>query len=216
MAAGLVCGLANGLLVARFNINPFVATLGSASVISGIAYIYSNSAPFIVSDKSFQSLANSRTLGIPTPILILVLTFVVGGVVLAKTTIGRNIQAVGGNVEAAWLSGLRVPALTAGVYVLTGGFSAFAGMIDASRLAVGQADMGANMALDAIAIVVVGGTSLRGGEGAMWRSLVGLLILATLTNVFYSLNVSQHWQLIAKGLIVIAAVALDAAVRRKS
>ncbi|MDZ7886833.1 MAG: ABC transporter permease [Mycobacterium sp.] len=216
LASGLACGLVNGLLVARLKINPFVATLGSASVIAGIAYIYSNSAPFIVSDRSFQALANSRTVGIPTPIFILVVTFVVGGIVLAKSTVGRNVQAVGGNVEAAWLSGLRVPTLTAGVYVLTGGLAALAGMIDASRLAVGQADVGANMALDAIAIVVVGGTSLRGGEGAMWRSFVGLLILATLTNVFYSLNVSQHWQLIAKGLIVIAAVALDAAVRRKS
>ncbi|WBP95775.1 ABC transporter permease [Mycolicibacterium neoaurum] len=216
LTAGVVCGLANGLLVARLKINPFVATLGSASVIAGIAYIYSNSAPFIVSDRSFQALANSRTLGVPTPILILLVTFTVGGLVLSKTTVGRNVQAVGGNVEAAWLSGLRVPTLTAGVYVLTGALAALAGMIDASRLAVGQADVGATMALDAIAIVVVGGTSLRGGEGAMWRSFVGLLILATLTNVFYSLNVSQHWQLIAKGLIVIAAVALDAAVRRKS
>lgn len=216
LAAGVACGLANGLLVARLKINPFVATLGSASVISGIAYIYSNSAPFIVSDRGFQALANSRTLGVPTPILILLVTFTIGGLVLSKTTVGRNVQAVGGNVEAAWLSGLRVPTLTAGVYVLTGALAALAGMIDASRLAVGQADVGATMALDAIAIVVVGGTSLRGGEGAMWRSFVGLLILATLTNVFYSLNVSQHWQLIAKGLIVIAAVALDAAVRRKS
>ncbi|MET0196992.1 MULTISPECIES: ABC transporter permease [Nocardiaceae] len=216
LAAGLLCGLANGLLVAKLHINPFVATLGSASVISGLAYIYSNSAPFIVSQPGFQALSKSHTLGIPTPIFILILTMVVGGIVLAKTTIGRNVQAVGGNTEAGWLSGLRVPSITASVYVLTGALAAIAGMIDASRLAVGQADVGANIALDAIAIVVVGGTSLRGGEGAMWRSAVGLLILATLTNVFYSLNVSQHWQLIAKGLIVIAAVALDSAARRRS
>ncbi|SNS56383.1 ABC transporter permease [Rhodococcoides kyotonense] len=216
LAAGLLCGLANGLLVAKLHINPFVATLGSASVISGLAYIYSNSAPFIVSQPGFQALSKSHTLGLPTPIFILILTMVVGGIVLAKTTIGRNVQAVGGNTEAGWLSGLRVPSITASVYVLTGALAAIAGMIDASRLAVGQADVGANIALDAIAIVVVGGTSLRGGEGAMWRSAVGLLILATLTNVFYSLNVSQHWQLIAKGLIVIAAVALDSAARRRS
>lgn len=216
LAAGVLCGLANGLLVAKLHINPFVATLGSASVISGLAYIYSNSAPFIVSQPGFQALSKSHTAGIPTPIFILILTMVVGGVVLAKTTLGRNVQAVGGNTEAGWLSGLRVPSITASVYVLTGALAAIAGMIDASRLAVGQADVGANIALDAIAIVVVGGTSLRGGEGAMWRSAVGLLILATLTNVFYSLNVSQHWQLIAKGLIVIAAVALDSAARRRS
>jgi ribose/xylose/arabinose/galactoside ABC-type transport system permease subunit len=105
--------------------------------------------------------------------------------------------------------------LTASVYVMTGALAAFAGTIDASRLGVGQADVGANIALDAIAIVIVGGTSLRGGEGAVWRSAVGLLIFATLTNLFYSLNLSQNWQLIAKGTIVLLAVALDSWSRQR-
>lgn len=213
--AGAAAGLINGVLVARLNVNPFVATLGTSSVISGLAYIYSKSAPFIVDDPAFEILAASRAAGIPTPIIILVLTFLAGGFVLAKTPYGRNVYAIGGNHDAAWLSGLRVPALTVGVYVLTGVLSALAGMIDASRLGVGQADVGASVALDAIAVVVVGGTSLRGGEGAVWRSAVGLLILATLTNVFISLNVSQNWQLIAKGIIVVTAVALDSLVRRR-
>jgi len=113
------------------------------------------------------------------------------------------------------LSGLRVPWLIASVYVMTGVLAAFAGMIDASRLGVGQANVGGTVSLDAIAIVVVGGTSLRGGEGAVWRSAVGLLILATMTNVFYSLNLDQNFQLIAKGVIVVAAVALDVLVRRR-
>ncbi|MDO9379633.1 MAG: ABC transporter permease [Nocardioidaceae bacterium] len=209
LAAGGVCGVVNGILVAVLRINPFVATLGSASIISGIAYIYSKSAPFIVADPSFKVLATSRTAGIPTPIVILAVTFVVGGVLLAATRYGRNVYAVGGNHEASWLSGLRVPRITASVYVMTGLLAAFAGTIDASRLGVGQADVGASLALDAIAIVIVGGTSLRGGEGAVWRSAVGLLIFATLTNLFYSLNLSQNWQLIAKGTIVLIAVALD-------
>jgi ribose/xylose/arabinose/galactoside ABC-type transport system permease subunit len=89
-------------------------------------------------------------------------------------------------------------------------------MLDASRLAVGQADVGSNIALDAIAVVVVGGTSLRGGDGAIWRTVVGLLIFASLTNVFYSLSLSQNWQLIAKGLIVVFAVTVDARLRRRS
>jgi ribose transport system permease protein len=122
---------------------------------------------------------------------------------------------LGGNYEAAWLSGVRVRSHTASVYIITGGLAAFAGMMDSSRLSVGQADVGAAIALDAIAIVVVGGTSLRGGEGAVWRSAVGLLILATLTNVFYSMNVTQNWQLIAKGTIVVAAVAVDAIIRAR-
>lgn len=215
IGAGAVCGVVNGILVAKLEINPFVATLGSASIISGVAYIYSSSAPFIVSDPNFKILARSSMAGIPTPILVLILTFVVGGVLLAMTRYGRNVYAIGGNHEASWLSGLRVTNLTASVYVMTGLLAAFAGTIDASRLGVGQADVGANIALDAIAIVIVGGTSLRGGEGAVWRSAVGLLIFATLTNLFYSLNLSQNWQLIAKGTIVLIAVALDSWSRRR-
>lgn len=215
VGAGAICGVVNGVLVAKLEINPFVATLGSASIISGVAYIYSNSAPFIVTDPNFKILARSSLAGIPMPILVLIVTFVAGAVLLGMTRYGRNIYAIGGNHEASWLSGLRVTNLTASVYVMTGVLAAFAGTIDASRLGVGQADVGANIALDAIAIVIVGGTSLRGGEGAVWRSAVGLLIFATLTNLFYSLNLSQHWQLIAKGTIVLIAVAFDSWSRRR-
>ena len=216
LAAGLVVGAVNGLIISRLNVNPFVATLGTSSVVSGVAYIYSNSSPFIVNgNPQFQDLALSSIAGIRLPIWILVITFILAALVLARTSYGRNIYAVGGNYDAAWLSGLRVKGLNASVYLLTGMLAALAGMMDASRLGVGQADVGGSIALDAIAIVVVGGTSLLGGEGAIWRSAVGLLILATLTNVFYSLNVSQHWQLIAKGCIVVAAVAVDAIIRHR-
>lgn len=218
LGGGIAAGLVNGVIIARFSINPFVATLGTSSVISGLAYIYSNSAPFIIANQpalvpSFQRLALSRFLGLELPIWILFAVFLVGGFMLAKTVYGRSVYSVGGNYEAAWLSGLRVRGLHSSVYVLTGVLAALAGMMDASRLGVGQADVGGSLALDSIAIVVVGGTSLLGGEGAIWRSAVGLLILATLTNVFYSLNISQNWQLIAKGVIVLAAVGVDAMVR---
>lgn len=216
LAAGLVAGAINGFIVARLGVNPFVATLGTSSVFSGVAYIYSNSSPFIVNgNPAFQDLALTRIAGVFLPIWLLIAAFILAALLLAKTTYGRNVYAVGGNYEAAWLSGLRVRGLNGSVYLMTGVLAALAGMMDASRLGVGQADVGAAMALDAIAIVVVGGTSLRGGEGAIWRSAVGLLILATLTNVFYSLNVSQHWQLIAKGVIVVTAVAVDAVIRSR-
>jgi ribose transport system permease protein len=216
LGAGVLVGVVNGLIISRLSINPFVATLGTSSIILGMAYIYSNSSPFIVNNApTFQDLALSTIAGVPQPIWILVLAFVVAGIVLSKTTFGRNVYAVGGNYDAAWLTGLRVRGLNASVYVFTGTLAALAGMMDSSRLGVGQADVGSAMALDAIAIVVVGGTSLLGGEGAIWRSAVGLLILATLTNVFYSLNVSQNWQLIAKGCIVVAAVGVDAIVRTR-
>jgi ribose/xylose/arabinose/galactoside ABC-type transport system permease subunit len=215
LAAGLAAGLVNGLLVAVLNVNPFVATLGSSSVISGLAYIYSNSAPFIVEDIAFRNLGVARVAGIPLPVVILVLTFIVGWFLVHRTTYGRNIFAVGGNREAARLSGLPVAALVISTYVITGLLAGLAGMISASRLGVGQADVGSTIALDVIAVVVIGGTSLLGGEGAIWRTVVGLLILATLTNVFFSLNVDQNWQLIAKGLIIVGAVALDAYLRKR-
>jgi ribose transport system permease protein len=211
---GAIVGAANGALISAVSINPFVATLGTGSVISGIAYIYSNSSPFIVNNNAqFQDLALSTIAGIPDPAWILIAIFIVGAIALAKTGYGRNLSAVGGNFDAAWLSGLRVKGLSSSVYIITGVLAALGGMMDSSRLGVGQADMGGTMSLDAIAIVVVGGTSLLGGEGAVWRSAVGMLILATLTNVFYSINVTQNWQLIAKGLIVVAAVAIDAIIR---
>ncbi|MFE3828078.1 ABC transporter permease [Streptomyces sp. NPDC059092] len=215
LLAGVAVGAANGTIIARWKVNPFVTTLGMSSVISGLAYVYSNSAPFIVDGISFQYLALTAVAGVPLPIWILLVVFLAGAVLLSQTGYGRNIYAIGGNEEAGRLSGLRVPWLVGSAYVMTGVAAALAGMMDASRLGVGQADVGATVALDTIAVVVVGGTSLRGGEGAVWRSGVGLLILATLTNVFYSLNISQHWQLIAKGTIVVAAVALDSLLRRR-
>ncbi len=215
LAAGLLAGSVNGVLVARLRVNPFVATLGTSSAIAGLAFIYSHSSPFIVKAVSFQNLALTQIAGISLPILILIVVALLGAFLLSQTSFGRNVSAVGGNEQAAVLSGLRVPWLVASSYVMTGLLSALAGMMDASRLGVGQANVGATVALDTIAMVVVGGTSLRGGEGAVWRSVVGLLILATLTNVFYSLNVNQNWQSIAKGVIVVAAVALDALLRRR-
>jgi ribose transport system permease protein len=215
LGAGIAAGAVNGVLVARLKVNPFVATLGTASAISGLAYIYSHSAPLVVPGASFQNLALTTIGRVPLPIWILLAVGLVGAFLLSQTSYGRNVSAVGGNEQAGLLSGLRVPWLIASVYVMTGVLAAFAGMIDASRLGVGQANVGGTVSLDAIAIVVVGGTSLRGGEGAVWRSAVGLLILATMTNVFYSLNLDQNFQLIAKGVIVVAAVALDVLVRRR-
>ena len=133
---------------------------------------------------------------------------------LARSVYGRSIYALGGNNEAARLSGIPVDTLRASTYVMTAICSGIGGMILPSRLGVGQADMGGSIALDSIAIVVIGGTFLLGGEGAMWRTAVGLLIIATLTNVFNSLAINNNYQLVAKGVIVVGAVALDVYARR--
>lgn len=216
LAVGLACGAINGLLVTRMNVNTFVATLGTGSVFGGLAYIVSKSAPHSPDNYDFQELGVGTLFGIPYSILLLALSLLIGGAVLARTVYGRALYAIGGNMEAARLSGIKVENWKAGTYAISGICSALAGMLLASRLGVGQADMGADVALDSIAIVVIGGTSLLGGEGAMWRTAVGLLILATLTNVFDALAISTNYQLVTKGLIVIAAVALDAYARGRS
>ena len=209
LVASAACGVINGFVVTKLRVNPFVATLGTGSAFGGAAYIYSNSAPLTPMNFDFQTLGTESWAGWSISVWLMLIAFIVGGVVLAKTIYGQSIYAIGGNNEAARLSGLRVDLLRGSTYVLSAICSGIGGMILASRLGVGQADMGANIALDAIAIVVIGGTSLLGGEGAMWRTAIGLLIIATLTNVFDSLAISTNYQLVAKGMIVIGAVALD-------
>jgi ribose transport system permease protein len=211
-----LCGLINGFIVTKLKVNPFVATLGSGSAFGGAAFIYSHSAPETPDDFSFGNLGTNAWGGVPISIWIMVIVFLVGGVILARSVYGRSIYAIGGNNEAARLSGLRVDLLRASTYVLTAVCAGIGGMILASRLGVGQADMGGSIALDSIAIVVIGGTSLLGGEGAMWRTAVGLLTIATLTNVFDSLAVSTNYQLVVKGCIVVGAVALDLFARSRS
>lgn len=215
VAAGALCGAINGFLISYVGINPFIATLGTMSLFSGIAYVVSNSTPFVVTDPAFKSLASARLLGVPWSIIIMVLVFLIAAFVMAKTTYGRSLYAVGGNREASWLSGIRVREASGSVYVVVGFLASLGSLIDSSRLGVGQANIGSMLALDAITVVIIGGTALTGGQGAVWRTAVGVAILATITNIFYNVNVSQQWQLVAKGIIVIVAVAADVLIRSR-
>ena len=215
LLVSLACGVINGIVVTRLRVNPFVATLGTGSALGGAAYIYSKSAPQTPSHDGFQTLGKDYALGLPLSGWVMLAVFLVGAIVLARSVYGRSIYAIGGNNEAARLAGLRVDLLRGSTYVLAAICSGIGGMILSSKLGVGQADMGGTVALDAIAIVVIGGTSLLGGEGAMWRTAIGLMTIATLTNVFDSLAVSSNYQLVAKGSIVVGAVALDVFARSR-
>jgi len=210
---GVLAGFVNGFVITRLKVNPFVATLGTMTAYSGLALIYSNSSPFVVADPGFTQFGRASGLGLPVSVWALFAFFAAGQFVLSKTVYGRTLFAIGGNNEASRLAGLPTEWLRTSTYVVSGACSAIAGMIIASRLAIGQADIGATMALDAIAIVVIGGTSLLGGEGAIWKTAIGMLIVAVLTNLLDSLAVDTNYQLVIKGVIVIAAVALDARVR---
>jgi ribose transport system permease protein len=206
IGAGL--GAVNGLIVTRLKVNPFVATLGTGSIFFGFAYLFSHSAPQTPFDPSFGQLGLGRWV-FPISVWLLIAALVIGGFVLHRGVYGRTLFAVGGNTEAARLAGLRVSLARGSTYVWTGTLAALGGLILASRLGTGEANMGASVPLDAIAIVVIGGTSLLGGEGAMWKTAVGLTIIGTLTNVFNALAIDSNWQSVVKGAVVVGAVALD-------
>jgi ribose transport system permease protein len=215
LLVGMAAGTINGTIVTRLKVNAFVATLGTSSVFTGLALIYSHSAPITADMAGFDYIGSANWAGIPVAIFILAAVFVVASVVLSRTVYGRSVYATGGSIEAARLSGIRVDLIRASTYMITGVCAALAGAIIASRTGVGQGDIGADVTLDAIAMVIIGGTSLFGGEGAMWRTLVGLLILATINNLFDSLALESSVQLLVKGLVVIGAVSLDAWTRTR-
>ncbi len=215
IAVGACCGLGNGLLVTRGRINPFVATLGSASVFLGAALVYSGSTAIFVEQASFSWLAQTKVAGLSVSVYISLATLLAGGFVLARTVYGREIYAVGGSLEAARLAGLRVDVIRGTTYVISGACAALGGIMIAARVATAQADIAPTVTLDAIAIVIIGGTSLLGGEGAMWRTVVGLFLIGVLNNVFDALAVDTAVQLMAKGAVVVAAVGLDGLMRSR-
>ncbi|MFE4230018.1 ABC transporter permease [Arthrobacter sp. NPDC056886] len=215
LGAGIVLGAINAFCVTVLKVNPFITTLGTSSLYSGGVLFFTNSTAFSDTNDDFQWLGTGATLGVPNTIIVLVLTFAAGVLALNFTSFGRSIYAIGGSKEAARLSGIHTNLVQGSTYVISGFLAALAGVLTASQQGAGQGSMGASVALDAIAIVVIGGTSLVGGEGKLWRTAVGLSVLAILDNIFYSLAVDSNAQLIVKGAIVILAVAADQLVKRR-
>jgi ribose transport system permease protein len=209
LVAGAIAGAFNGFVVTWLRVNPFVTTLGSSSIFAGVAEMYSHSTPIVPTKAGFGYLGTGDILGIPVSIIILAVAFSAGGLVLGRTVFGRAVYAVGGNREAARLSGIRVDLVRASTYLIVGLCAAVGGILVASQTGVGQAGVDPDVTLNSIAVVIIGGTSLLGGEGAMWRTLVGLLIFGTLNNLFDALALSSAAQDLVTGSIVIAAVALD-------
>jgi ribose transport system permease protein len=214
MLAGAACGLINAIVITRFKVNPFIATLGSSSLFSGVILLISDSNQFYIEKGSFTWLGQTKVFDVQLPIILLIVVFAVGWLVLNRSIFGRRLFAVGGNREASRLAGIRTDLVQGGTYVISGALAAIAGLIAASQLGVGQGTVGSTLPLQSIAVVVIGGTSLLGGEGSVIRTAVGLLILATLDNIFFSLAISSNWQLISQGVIVIGAVGLDQMLRR--
>jgi ribose transport system permease protein len=214
LCAGLCFGVVNGVLVAVVRINPFITTVGTGFMLNGLALVLTQNAAFIVANPDFAFLGAGRWHGVPYSGMLLLAFLLVFGAVLARTIYGEAIYSVGGNYEASWLSGIRVRTVVASSYVLLGGCVGIAGSITASQLNSAQSNLDPAIIFDVLTIVVVGGTSLAGGSGAMWRTAVGLGIIATISNGFVLLDISPYYQDIIKGGIIVGALALDTGLTR--
>lgn len=210
VAVGALLGLMNGILVTAFKINTFVATLASGFVIRGLALVLTQAEQVRVTDATFQTLARGSVGPVRNTVIIwlglaLVLTFV-----LLRTRYGRHVFASGDNPEAARLAGINVDWIRTTTFVISGSCAGLAGVLSASRFMTATNDMGQGLELIAIAAVVIGGTSIMGGEGAIWRTVLGVMLLRLITNGFNLIGVDTFYQSIFQGLIILFAVALDA------
>jgi ribose/xylose/arabinose/galactoside ABC-type transport system permease subunit len=206
---GAVMGLVNGLATTKLKVTPFVVTLGTMSIARGIAHIATNSQPIGGFDQGFRWLGAGELFGLPVPIAIFLLTVLVAAAVLKRTRFGRYLYAIGGNENAARLSGIRVDFCTAAAYVVCGVTAALAGVVLTSRLNTAESIAGLGYELDVVASVVIGGASLSGGRGSVWGTLAGALLIGTINNGMNLLKISSYYQLVVKGAIIIAAAGLD-------
>lgn len=209
LLAGLLLGAFNGFIITKSKIAPFIVTLGTMTIGRGLALILSDGRPVSNLSDSFNYLGSGTILGIPVLILIFILVFAVCSIILNKTVLGRYIYAVGGNEQAARASGINIDRVKLSVYSISGLLAGLAGILLASRITTGQPNAGAGFELDAIAAVVIGGTSTTGGRGSMTGTLIGVLLIGVINNGLDLLNVTSYYQQVVMGIIIIGAVVLD-------
>ncbi len=210
---GMAIGLLNGFIISKGKLQPFIVTLATMTVFRGATLVFTDGKPisagYEANADAFSNIGNGYLFGIPNPILIMALIFGVCYFILKHTTIGRYVYSTGGNEEATQLSGVSVHRVKLFVYGMSGLLAAMGGIVITSRLASAQPTAGTGYELDAIAAVVLGGTSLAGGIGSVMGTVVGALIIGILNNALNLLNVTSYYQLLAKGLVILVAVLLD-------
>lgn len=206
---GLAAGAVNGFLVAKVNVPPFIATLGMLAIASGLAYVVGGGAPINGLPGDFGKIANTQIFGLQIPVLVMIVGVIVLATVMHRTSYGMRIYAVGGNPVAAEIAGVKTGRILFSVYALSGLLAGLSGVMLASRVISGPPNLGQGYELDAIAAVVIGGASLLGGRGSIWGTALGLLLIQTLNNGLDILVVPAYWQSVIKGVLIIAAVAVD-------
>lgn len=209
LLAGLIMGLFNGFIITKSKIAPFIVTLGTMTIARGLALIISKGRPISNLSETFNFIGGGNILGIPFPIIILVLVFIICSILLNKTVFGRYIYAVGGNEQAAHAAGININRVKMAVYGISGLLAGLAGVLLTSRITTGQPNAGAGFELDAIAAAIIGGTSTTGGVGKISGTLIGALMIGVINNGLDLLNVSSYYQQVVMGIIIIGAVILD-------
>ncbi len=212
LGAGLLMGAANGIVITKGRIQPFIVTLATMTSIRGLAFLYSKGRPIVLGDSTpstLQFIGEGYIGPIPVPAVLFLAVLALSSFILRRTVLGRYVYAIGGNEEAARLSGINVDFYKTVVYSLSGLFVALASLIAIGRLGVGNADLGLGYELNAIAAVVIGGTSLMGGIGTVEGTFIGAVILGILNNILNLLGVGSFFQQILKGIIIIIAVLLS-------
>lgn len=210
IAIGALCGAISGVIISYVGAPPFVVTMGMMQIARGATYLYTGGAPIKDLSEAFMEVGKGDFLQIPIPVYILAIVLVIAVILLHKARFGRCLYAIGGNEEAAYASGINVKLNKTTAYVISGVCSAICGLILAARTGAAAALAGDGYELNAIAAVVIGGTSLSGGKGTIVGTLIGALIIGSISNGLDLMNVSSYVQTVVKGVIIIAAVCLDA------
>lgn len=209
LIAMLIALSTNGLLIGKFSINPFVITLGGLSAFRGLAYLISDGKTKTVSDPAVDLFGFGSVLGIPVPLIVMVVLFAASWIMLRSTYFGRNIYAIGGNREAAKISGIPIARVTIAVYVFSGFCAGLAGVLQTGRSGAAAPTAATGIELLVAAAVLLGGTRLTGGAGSVTGTAIAVIFLATLDNVLTLNGVSSYWQLVIVGVLLMAAVTID-------
>ncbi len=209
---GGVLGMINGLLISFGKLAPFIVTLATMTIFRGATLVYTNGNPItqgMSNSYLFKFLGQGYILGIPFPVILMFVVFIILYVVLHKTAFGKSVYALGGNEKAAYISGIKLNKVKILIYTISGVMASISGLIITSRLSSAQPTAGASYEMDAIAAVVLGGTSLMGGKGRLIGTLIGALIIGVLNNGLNIIGVSAFWQQVVKGVVILIAVMLD-------
>jgi ribose transport system permease protein len=207
--AGLIVGAGNGIISAFFKINSLIATLAMSFVIAGVASLVTSGNLVLISDQGASQVATSQFIGVNMSTWVMVVAVVILGLVLARTTYGRYVYAAGGNAEAARFAGVRVGLVRVIAFALSGGAAALGGVLDSARVLSGNSTNNTTLTFTVVAGIVVGGTSILGGEGAVWRTVIGVLLIALIGNGYGLLGLNPLYEQITLGAIMILAVGLD-------